>query len=69
MDRLSDVFDRASAVEELERAAQIEAAKAATGPKLKPMGACHYCWEPVEGAQIFCNSDCATKHAQRRSVR
>jgi hypothetical protein len=51
-----DQFDRASELEEKTRAADIAAALAAK--KLKPTHYCHYCYEPVEAALLFCDTGC-----------
>lgn len=62
---MTDIFDRASELEEADRAALIAAACKPTGPKLQPNGECHECGEPVEAPRIFCNSDCAKEFARR----
>lgn len=53
-----DDADKADEHMEREMAARLLSMRP-RGPTLRPALACHYCDEPVAGAQLFCGSACA----------
>jgi hypothetical protein len=69
MPRYSDPIDEACA--EQERAIQnaIDNSRN-TGPKITPIGECHWCTEPMTDAKLFCDMDCEhdfTRYNKNRS--
>jgi hypothetical protein len=41
----------------------------AAAPRLPPKGFCYYCDAPVEGAQLFCDKDCANDHEKEQKIK
>lgn len=63
LERPSDYLDAAADLTELERVSRIAEHLARTAAKaLQPKGACHFCDEPVETGEIFCDEYCAEDH-------
>lgn len=63
--------DIGSAHEHFDREMAIQRARAASGPRLKPKGSCHYCERQVKPEQLYCDEDCADDHAyelKRRTI-
>lgn len=61
-----DELDRAARLEELERTSCVNRVRAqGAGPKLEPMGECHYCGEEVDPPRLFCDKTCAQAYDAR----
>lgn len=54
---MADPADIASQYEEMARASAINQARKRTDRR-GPVGLCHFCGEPVQGAKLFCDADC-----------
>jgi len=54
---MTDIYDQATAREEQERDACIARVRSQTS-RLKPVGYCYYCSEPVKSDRRFCDKDC-----------
>lgn len=65
---MADQYDQASDTEALTLnvALLAQQAKAATTPKLEPVGEClnPICCEPLEEPRLFCGPKCAQEHAR-----
>jgi len=65
---MTDVFDRASIVEQenFERAMLAQKAKAAASPKMRPTGYCQNpkCWTEFDDGspQLFCDGACSMEY-------
>lgn len=66
----SDESDRATHLEEIEREARIRAVRAASeSAKLKPMGNCYFCEEPIKAHLVFCDAECRDLWERERQAR
>ena len=59
---MSDLFDQASALEQLSR----EVALTHRKPSLPYTGRCHWCDEPVQAGAHFCDHECRADFEQYR---
>ena len=67
---MTDILDRASELELLEREAQIERARASRPSAGLPFkGWCYFCQEPVAAPEAFCDGDCAADHERERAAK
>ena len=70
MTRYSDDSDRTTSLEESERAFRIsEVSRAAESSKLKYVGVCYSCDEPLHQPKIFCDKSCADQYEQDAAAR
>lgn len=56
---MSDIIDQATKYEAVMLNAAINRARTTTVSKISPCGVCHYCLEPVNSNQLFCDADCS----------
>lgn len=64
---MPDDFDRASRLEEAERAACVAVQRAKRG--MKACGACHYCGEDVATGVLFCDAGCRDDYEVEQRMR
>lgn len=64
---MPDEFDRASALEQTERAACVAAQRARPG--MKAGGLCHWCAEPVAPGLLFCDAGCRDDYETAKRMR
>jgi len=62
---MTDIFDQASEIEEMQRKHALTYRK----PILSPIGKCYYCLELVEENRIFCNSDCRDGYSLEQAAK
>jgi hypothetical protein len=64
---MTDISDRATEREELDRELALRAARVARDVPPVPCGTCHNCAEPVDVGMPFCDADCRDDWQARRS--